>query len=144
MGLLVMQLSLGYSFHPTYSLTSNSSKLTHMSVCTVINSLLWAVIGVLLGISLYIVYRNFTQQYREENQTFESASKRSRRLENGVVVFFFLTADIKSFNCSVNEFIRSWHGIIESNLILEPVGGPSGCFQMTKGDLACPLLICFH
>lgn len=81
------KLSLGYSFHPTYSLTSNSSKLTHMSVCTVINSLLWAVIGVLLGISFYIVYRNFTQQYREENQAFESASKRPRRLENGV--FFF-------------------------------------------------------
>lgn len=64
-----------------YSLTSN----THMSFCTMINSLLWAVIGVLFGISLYIVYRNFTQQYREENQAFESASKRPRRLENGVV-----------------------------------------------------------
>lgn len=69
---------------PYYSLTSNSSKLTHMSFCTVINSLLWAVIDVLFGISLYIVYRNFSQQYREENQAFESASKRPRRLENGV------------------------------------------------------------
>lgn len=75
-----------------------------MSICTVIDSLLWAVIGVLFGISLYIVYGNFTQQYGEENQEFESASKRPRRLEDGVA---FLTADIKSFNCSVNEFIQS-------------------------------------
>lgn len=77
-----------------------------MPICTVIDSLFWAVIGVMFGISFYIVYRYFTQQYREENEEFKSASKRPRRLEDGVF-FFFLSADIKSFNCSVNEFIQS-------------------------------------
>lgn len=57
-----------------------------MPICTVIDSLFWAVIGVMFGISLYIVYRNFTQQYREENEEFKSASKRPR-LEDDVVFY---------------------------------------------------------
>lgn len=57
---------------------------------------------------------------------------------------WFLTTGINFFNCSVEEFPLCWQEMIEPNLILGTVGGPSSCFLMTKSYLGCLLLICIH